>query len=58
MLLCGSSIKIEPFKPDPQIGTDKVDGLNLEHKCRDWSKLREIAEKNYDGWPEEFKANA
>jgi hypothetical protein len=56
MLLCASNVKLEPFKPDSEAGSDKVDGLNLEHKCRDWSVLREIAEKNYDGWPEELKS--
>jgi hypothetical protein len=52
MLLCGASIKLEPFRPNPIVGREMVDGLGLEHTCRDWSVLRKIAEENFDSWPE------
>lgn len=55
--MCAASIRVEPFKPDPVIGSDKVDGLDLQYKCRDWSKIREAAEQNYRGWPEHSDAS-
>lgn len=53
MLLCASSTKLEPFVPDPEMGLEKVDGLLLDHTCRDWTVLRELAEDNYAAWPEQ-----
>jgi hypothetical protein len=50
MLLCSSSNRLEPVK-DVADGL-KVDGLELEHTCRDWSVLRRIAEENFKDWPE------
>lgn len=51
MFLCAANVRLEPFRFDPQVGQDKVDGLGLEHTCRDWSTLRGIVEENYGGWP-------
>jgi hypothetical protein len=50
MLLCAASVRLEPFKPDTTLGQDKVDGLELEHTCRDWSRVRHVVEENYDRW--------
>ena len=47
MLLCASSNRLEPVKETAE-GL-KVDGLGLEHTCRDWSVLRGIAEENFKG---------
>ncbi|KZV96421.1 hypothetical protein EXIGLDRAFT_643201 [Exidia glandulosa HHB12029] len=56
MLLCAADIRLEPFRPDPALGIDKVDGLDLTHTCRDWTRLRDIAEDNFAAWPEDIKA--
>ena len=55
MLLCAASVRLEPVKGDPGAGDEglKVDGLGLEHQCRDWSILRTEAERNYLQWPED-----
>jgi len=52
MLLCAASNKLEPVKNVTE-GL-KVDGLGLEHTCRDWSVLRGIAEENFAEWPEDI----
>lgn len=53
MLLCAASTKIEPFVPDADWGLEKVDGLLLEHTCRDWTAVRKLVEDNYATWPEQ-----
>ncbi|KAI0648778.1 hypothetical protein C8Q79DRAFT_903489, partial [Trametes meyenii] len=54
MLLCASSVRLEPVKEaDDERGSGgglKVDGLGLEHRCRDWSLLREKVEENFHDW--------
>lgn len=45
-------MRLEPFRPDADSGYDKVDGIGLEHTCRDWSALRDVVEDNYKTWPE------
>ncbi|KIM90102.1 hypothetical protein PILCRDRAFT_811816 [Piloderma croceum F 1598] len=52
MFLCAASNRLEPVK-DVTEGL-KVDGLGLEHTCRDWSVLHGIAEKNFAEWPEDI----
>jgi hypothetical protein len=52
MLLCAASNRLEPVKNVTE-GL-KVDGLGLEHTCRDWSVLRGIAEENFAEWPEDI----
>jgi hypothetical protein len=51
MLLCAASSRLEPVKKVTELKGLKVDGLGLEHTCRDWSVLREIAEDNFAEWP-------
>lgn len=48
MVLCASNTRLEPLKESPE-GL-KVDGLGLEHRCRDWTRLWEIAEENHKMW--------
>ncbi|KAJ2975103.1 hypothetical protein NUW54_g11784 [Trametes sanguinea] len=57
MLLCAANVRLEPVKEiESHAGGKKeakVDGLGLEHQCRDWSVLRKAAEENYLHWPKE-----
>ncbi|KAI9060766.1 hypothetical protein FKP32DRAFT_1595089 [Trametes sanguinea] len=57
MLLCAANVRLEPVKEvEARAGGKKeakVDGLGLEHQCRDWSVLRRAAEENYLHWPKE-----
>ncbi|PSR79917.1 hypothetical protein PHLCEN_2v6818 [Hermanssonia centrifuga] len=50
MILCESNLRLEQVKDSP-VGL-KADGLGLEHTCRDWSILYDIAEENSKHWPE------
>ena len=52
MLLCAASVRLEPVKVAPGKGQEglKVDGLGLQHECRDWSALREAVEANHERW--------
>jgi len=52
MALCASSNRLEPVKGGAAEGL-KVDGLGLEHTCRDWSVLHRIARENFKDWPED-----
>lgn len=54
MLLCAASTRVEPVKRGSGFGKEslKVDGLGLEHKCRDWGLLRRVVEQNYERWPD------
>lgn len=47
-VLCAANTRLEPLKESPE-GL-KVDGLGLDHKCRDWTRLWEAAEENYKTW--------
>ena len=53
MLLCAASVRLEPVKQAVGAGAEgpKVDGLGLEHRCRDWTVLRAEAEANFLTWP-------
>ena len=53
MLLCAASVRLEPVKQASGAGAGgpKVDGLGLEHRCRDWTVLRSEAEANFLTWP-------
>lgn len=53
MLLCAASVRLEPVKEGHGPGEEalKVDGLGLEHQCRDWTMLRREVEKNFERWP-------
>ncbi|KAF8514428.1 hypothetical protein BU17DRAFT_77045 [Hysterangium stoloniferum] len=51
MFLCAANVRLEPVTSSSAHGMVKVDGLGLQHTCRDWSILRDIAEKNYESWP-------
>ena len=56
MLLCAANTRLEPVKEGRGSGGEeglKVDGLGLEHQCRDWTLLREKAEENFRRWPED-----
>ncbi|KAJ3810409.1 hypothetical protein EV368DRAFT_15457, partial [Lentinula lateritia] len=46
MILCASSMRLEDVK-----NGEKVNGLGLEHECRDWSVLYNYAAKNFKDWP-------
>ncbi|KAL1941012.1 hypothetical protein VTO73DRAFT_7648 [Trametes versicolor] len=52
MLLCASSTRLEPVKVTREGDGEgvKVDGLGLEHQCRDWSLLRRKVEGNLGQW--------
>ncbi|KAI0324260.1 hypothetical protein GY45DRAFT_1263194 [Cubamyces sp. BRFM 1775] len=53
MLLCAANTRLEPVKEVVEQGENreaKVDGLGLEHRCRDWSVLRTAVEENFRGW--------
>jgi hypothetical protein len=51
MLLCAANVRLEPFRPSPRPpGPDAVNGLGLQHTCRDWSQVRRLVEENYDLW--------
>ncbi|TBU39970.1 hypothetical protein BD309DRAFT_900784 [Dichomitus squalens] len=53
MLLCAANVRLEPVKEGRGPGEEslKVDGLGLEHQCRDWSILRREVERNFERWP-------
>ena len=53
MLLCAANVRVEPVKETPEAEEEslKVDGLGLEHRCRDWTILRTEAEANFLRWP-------
>ncbi|EJD43622.1 hypothetical protein AURDEDRAFT_114668 [Auricularia subglabra TFB-10046 SS5] len=51
MSLCAANVRLEPVKAHVAPGMDKVDGLGLRHRCRDWTKIRDILEENYKHWP-------
>ncbi len=55
MLLCAASTRLEPVKlgHGKGEGSLKVDGLGLEHSCRDWTLLREMVEENFERWPKD-----
>lgn len=56
MLLCASSTRLEPatFVDEHGRAGLKVDGLGMEHTCRDWSSLRHAVEENYEQWPDDM----
>ncbi len=56
MLLCAANMRLEPVIMEKGKGKEglKVDGLGLEHRCRDWSVLRRAVEKNYERWRNEL----
>lgn len=51
MMLCAANVRLEPVKDSSVLGMDRVDGLGLTHRCRDWTKLRTLLEENYKNWP-------
>lgn len=55
MLLCAANVRLEPVKVGRGTGEEglKVDGLGLEHRCRDWSLIRKEVEENFERWPQD-----
>ena len=48
MLLCAASVRLEPVKPTA--GGRGADGFWLEHRCKDWTLLRQEVELNHGRW--------
>lgn len=56
MLLCEAGTRLEPVFAAEENGKMglKVDGLGVDHVCRDWSLLHDAVNENFRQWPDEL----